>query len=123
VSDADLILYWKKRAEEAESQLCKGRMWASYHGNIEDINRLVDTLSSSSPCRHATDLEALLSRLNVEQVAMRFHYFYELFAPSCGYETRKESNVAWDDLPSANRELMLKTCEALRDYLMGKEKG
>ena len=66
------------------------------------------------PCPICTIIRAKLDR---EKLAKRFHYFYETLAPSCGYETRKESRVEWDELPESNRELMLKTCDAIIAYL------
>jgi hypothetical protein len=44
---------------------------------------------------------------NAETVARYFHEAYERLAPSFGYETRKESAVAWDDVPEPNRSLMV----------------
>jgi hypothetical protein len=43
----------------------------------------------------------------VERVARHFHEAYERLAPSHGYETRKASAVPWEDVPYANRSLML----------------
>lgn len=42
-----------------------------------------------------------------ESVARLFHETYEKLAPTFGYETRKESAVAWDDVPENNRSLMI----------------
>jgi hypothetical protein len=64
-------------------------------------------------------LRAIEARLTEEGVAKLFHYFYELYAPSCGYETREESRKDWENLPSANKELMLKTVTAVLSYLRG----
>lgn len=44
-----------------------------------------------------------------EELARRFHETYERLAPSFGYETRPESAVAWEDVPEANRRLMIAT--------------
>lgn len=41
-----------------------------------------------------------------EMVASEFHRNYELLAPKYGYETRKESAVAWSDVPDNNKRLM-----------------
>jgi hypothetical protein len=40
-------------------------------------------------------------------LARRFHEVYEELAPTFGYETRRESAVAWEDVPQANRHLMI----------------
>src|SRR5579885_673389 len=42
-----------------------------------------------------------------EDIARLFHETYERLAPQFGYETRKESAVAWSDVPAANRKLMI----------------
>lgn len=44
------------------------------------------------------------------ELARAFHATYERLAPSFGYTTRKESAVAWEDVPKNNRDLMVKTC-------------
>lgn len=48
-----------------------------------------------------------------ERIAQRFHETYEGLAPSFGYETRRESAVAWDDVPDRNRRLMVTVVESL----------
>jgi hypothetical protein len=50
-----------------------------------------------------------------EGLARRFHETYERLAPHFNYETRPESAVAWEDVPEANRRLMVATCEAIFD--------
>lgn len=40
-----------------------------------------------------------------ERIARRFHEVYEDFAPSFGWTS--QSPVPWEELPEANRELML----------------
>lgn len=42
-----------------------------------------------------------------EQLAQRFHEAYERLAPQFGYQTRPESAVPWEDVPEANRALMV----------------
>jgi hypothetical protein len=44
---------------------------------------------------------------DAEALARAFHETYERLAPSFGYETRRASAVPWEDVPSANRELMI----------------
>jgi len=41
-----------------------------------------------------------------ESIARAFHEAYERLAPSFGYETRKASAVAWEQVPDNNRALM-----------------
>lgn len=49
----------------------------------------------------------------VEVIAREFHATYERLAPSFGYETRKESAVPWEQVPQANRDLMVAVVEDL----------
>ena len=48
--------------------------------------------------------------ISAEDLARRFHQTYERMAPQYGYETRPESRVAWDNVPEANRRLMIAVC-------------
>lgn len=48
-----------------------------------------------------------------EQIARAFHHNYEKLAPAHGYETREESATVWEELPEANRLLMLSTAHEL----------
>lgn len=52
-------------------------------------------------------LEKLTLDQQIEKVAKSFHEAYERLAPTMGYETRLESAVPWDDVPWANRSLMI----------------
>lgn len=42
-----------------------------------------------------------------EAVARAFHEAYERLAPDHGYETREASRATWQDVPVANRRLMV----------------
>jgi hypothetical protein len=46
-------------------------------------------------------------------VARRFHEVYEELAPRFGYETRQASAVPWEQVPQANRSLMISTINRL----------
>lgn len=46
-------------------------------------------------------------------IAKAFHETYENLAPNFGYETRKESAVPWDKVPTANRDLMVAVIDTL----------
>lgn len=48
-----------------------------------------------------------------ERVARAFHQSYEELAPSYGYTTRRESAVPWEQVPTANRALMVAVAEKL----------
>lgn len=48
-------------------------------------------------------------------VARAFHEMYEELAPTYGYETRRESAVAWEDLPESNKLLMVGVVAKLLD--------
>lgn len=43
-------------------------------------------------------------------LAQLFHETYERLAPLHQYTTRKESAVAWADVPATNRNLMIAVC-------------
>lgn len=55
----------------------------------------------------ADDRDALIATLTPEELARQFHEAYERLAPEFGYETRPESAVPWEDVPEANRALMV----------------
>lgn len=44
-----------------------------------------------------------------EWVASKFHLHYENLAEKFGYITREDSRVEWEDVPEANRALMVET--------------
>lgn len=44
-----------------------------------------------------------------DDMARAFHENYEALAPRYGYRTREASAVPWDEVPKANRELMIHT--------------
>jgi hypothetical protein len=50
-------------------------------------------------------------------LARLFHEEYERLAPNFGYSTREASAVPWDDVPDANRDLMVATAAAVIETL------
>lgn len=50
-----------------------------------------------------------------QDVAKEFHESYERQAGDFGYETRAASAVPWEDVPMANKELMIATVQDLLD--------
>jgi hypothetical protein len=50
---------------------------------------------------------------DLEAIARAFHDAYERLAPDFGYRTREESAVPWEDVPEANKKLMIATVDAL----------
>ena len=48
-----------------------------------------------------------------EELARAFHETYERLAPDFGYETRRESAVAWEQVPENNKNLMIAVCAEL----------
>lgn len=58
---------------------------------------------------------ANLSTLTAEHIAREFHFTYEDTAPIYAYKTRAETRTHWDDLPTNNRELMIRTVKKLLD--------
>jgi hypothetical protein len=43
----------------------------------------------------------------VEDIAKVFHYSYAMFAPALGWAPQEGTSGRWEDLPDANRQLML----------------
>jgi len=58
-------------------------------------------------------------KADAEAVARAFHESYERLAPSYGYETRKESAVPWEDVPTTNRALMIAVADEVLKGLAG----
>lgn len=90
--------------------------------------RACDAIGNRAPRRawNTRDVEAVhvLERCSVSvddptAVARRFHEHYERLAPSFDYETRRESRVPWDDVPLANRRLMVAVVSELLAELRG----
>lgn len=50
-----------------------------------------------------------------EQLAKRFHDYYEEMASQFGYETRKDSSVEWEKVPENNKRLMIAVCQRILD--------
>ena len=50
-------------------------------------------------------------------LAERFHELYEELAPIFGYETREESNVPWEFVPSQNRQLMIAVAASIQSEI------
>jgi len=48
--------------------------------------------------------------VTAEELARFFHDTYERLAPEHGYKTRDESAVPWENVPPANKNLMIATC-------------
>lgn len=55
--------------------------------------------------------------IDAEELAKLFHATYEALAPSFNYQTRKASAVPWEEVPDANRHLMIATCRVLLKQL------
>jgi hypothetical protein len=49
----------------------------------------------------------------VDDIAREFHLTYEAMAGYFGYETRRESQTTWSEVPEANKRLMWATVEQL----------
>ncbi len=50
-----------------------------------------------------------------EMIAGIFHATYETLAPEHGYKTREASAVPWEDVPDANKALMIATVQNMLD--------
>lgn len=57
----------------------------------------------------------MITETTPEALAQRFHETYERLAPGFGYETREASAVPWDDVPEANKALMVAVCAEILD--------
>lgn len=76
-----------------------------YQGkSLEEVRE--DVLDANFP-------ERMQRRERAEQIAKEFHEVYEELAPQYGYKTREASAVPWDQVPAANRQLMVATCDRL----------
>lgn len=51
------------------------------------------------------------TQITPQQLAEKFHNYYEKFAPFFGYETRKDSRVF--DIKSKNARLMIEVCRQI----------
>jgi hypothetical protein len=58
-----------------------------------------------------------LAEIDPEQLAMLFHGTYERLAPSYGWATQTASRTHWDQVPEANRQLMIATAADVLDVL------
>ena len=74
---------------------------------IKRLGKLVDGLHCTNAMLRA------ITEAEPETIARRFHETYERLAPEFGYETRRASAVAWEDVPENNRALMIATVRAL----------
>ncbi len=63
-----------------------------------------------------------MKQITPEELARAFHDIYERLAPQFGYETREESRVPWDHLPTNNRRLMIAVAEVILTHFHD-EKG
>ena len=52
---------------------------------------------------------------HAEAIAKAFHEAYERLAPDHGYETRIASAKPWEEVPEANRNLMIAVVQELLD--------
>ena len=58
----------------------------------------------------AGNKSAFSAGLSAVALAKRFHETYEYLAPKFNYNTREESASPWDEVPEANKKLMIATC-------------
>lgn len=65
-----------------------------------------------------------MAAMSAEQLAQRFHEHYERLAPEHGYKTREASAMPWEDVPEANKSLMIAVAgEVLRDLQQPRQFG
>ena len=58
-----------------------------------------------------------IEEIEAETLAILFHYMYEVNSICCGYKTRDESAVSWDDVPELNKKVMIRTAEDVLKFL------
>ena len=66
--------------------------------------------SSPGPDRPVTTTAEMSPQ---ERIAREFHATYERKEPAFGYKTREASAVPWDQVPEANRALMVAVVKEL----------
>jgi hypothetical protein len=54
---------------------------------------------------------------DAESVARLFHETYERLAPYYNYETRKETQKPWEQVPEPNKRLMIAVATEVLSYL------
>lgn len=64
-------------------------------------------------------MRAVLDGITAEALARRFHEAYERLAPEHGYRTRTESAVPWEQVPEANKRLMIAVCAEILEKGFG----
>ncbi len=57
-------------------------------------------------------------KITPEQLANKFHDYYESLAPQHDYKTRKSSAVAWKDVPENNKKLMIAVCKKILEEVL-----
>lgn len=97
---------WKEHVRMGETPICKVHL-------IEMVLVLYDRPGSPPGngwgCPRCIEIARAVSQPSEprERLARKFHEAYERLAPSFGYATRKESAVPWEQVPEANRKLMM----------------
>jgi hypothetical protein len=61
--------------------------------------------------------------IHAEELARLFHESYERLAPAYGYQTRKESAVAWQEVPANNKQLMIAVAGEVLQLLRQQEQA
>jgi hypothetical protein len=59
-----------------------------------------------------------MAQVTAETLARALHETYERLAPIFGYETRRESAVPWEQVPEANKHLMIAACAELLNSIL-----
>lgn len=67
-----------------------------------------------------TTPDGLTAESEDEAIARAFHEAYERLAPQFGYRTREASAVPWDDVPQANRDLMVATVASVKHVILAR---
>lgn len=101
--------------EPSDEQLQRLDHWLKAQNWADDIDRALSTLQAVNTI-FGTSVGVAPVEVTRDELARQFHETYERLAPSFDYSTRIESAVPWDDVPDANKSLML----AVADFLLSR---
>lgn len=98
----------------AEAEVARQAEW---------IKRVSSTATDAATAADASEARVARLRdgLRPENLARLFHETYESLAPFHGYKTRKDSAVSWDEVPAANKALMIATADTVARALLAED--
>lgn len=63
-----------------------------------------------------------MKQISPEELAQMFHEAYERLASQYGYGTRPESAKPWEEVPEANKQLMIAVASVILQCLQAERK-